>query len=772
MNVIRFNWIFIRKLAGIFVFIYLIQLVITYIYLFDKKPTLKYDYKSNRFLLLNRNYTLLDSLFGSYNVEYEHVKLSCVNFYYYKILPYYWSYILDTIIELNEQKQQINCIHLIIPWNLYELNLKHSPKLFYSFNKNKFYNLNTLINLIKSYKFYVIIKVDAYHRSDSYLDFGGLPYWLLNANSESVKDSSEDESIDENSKLNNEERFSEFFNEKYTSYLNKLVYFLNNENYFYKSIENDSNEGGPVIGILIDYDNLNLYKNIIKDVFYTNSIYDHLLVNYNIDLIYKTISLILPHDLNERRNYVNYTIIANELIVLKKLNVISNYFGDKLYEAEDSIMNHSDDELNEKLKDLLLNKNYSFILNNYHCLYNNDILNGANLVSKHSSLVYKPFSTEINMYSCYVSNKHKKTNAFYKLKTKLSKINDKIPISFQFQSTKQFYNVSLTHYLNLNNLLTALSNSLRNELVINKKNFDLNFEQFAVHEFYLNSDSATQSVQSFDSSKNNDVMFMVYKARNLTLTKGTVIKIQKYLFADYMILMCNSKQLLHLSRMDFDQHKYYMQNSQSNKEEFYEKLHHRGDTVQFKLNKNCDNLTILVENMGRLNDNTLSIKMILNEKKGLFNKFSIVYNQTDLIHDWSVYAINLEKLMLNSFIGYNSILKSISSKNSSIEYPALLYTRIDLRQMFGLVLPRDNSTFYYLSMVNWIKGVVIFNGNYLGRYWSVIGQLCTLYIPHAIINYDGINEIFVFEMHNFKNETTKLTIQLTNFNQYAPCLRD
>ena len=47
---------------------------------------------------------------------------------------------------------------------------------------------------------------------------------------------------------------------------------------------------------------------------------------------------------------------------------------------------------------------------------------------------------------------------------------------------------------------------------------------------------------------------------------------------------------------------------------------------------------------------------------------------------------------------------------------------------------------------SWSKGSVFINNFNLGRYWSSVGPLCTLFIPEFVL-YNGVNEIMIFEMH-------------------------
>ena len=212
--------------------------------------------------------------------------------------------------------------------------------------------------------------------------------------------------------------------------------------------------------------------------------------------------------------------------------------------------------------------------------------------------------------------------------------------------------------------------------------------------------------------------------------------------------------------MNYNQYYYY------DKTDFIDK-----NQMTFLLNEDCNEFHVIVENMGRINDNNLSVKKIILEKKGLFSKNSItIGNSANFIDNWVFYPVNLENLIKNSRLGYNSkweLLNIYDKTFNSLNYPTFFYTRIDLmanRELANL-LGKEKTPYLYISMINWVKGFVIFNGYYLGRYWSTMGPLCTLKLPRHIINFEGINELIVMEMHN----ASKFYVKFTNMHEYSPC---
>jgi hypothetical protein len=194
--------------------------------------------------------------------------------------------------------------------------------------------------------------------------------------------------------------------------------------------------------------------------------------------------------------------------------------------------------------------------------------------------------------------------------------------------------------------------------------------------------------------------------------------------------------------------------------------------ITFLLNEDCNEFHVIVENMGRINGDNLSVKKIMMEKKGLLSKNSITIGNTEkFIDNWVFYPVNLEDLIIKNRLGFNSkweLLNTYDKTYNSLNYPTFFYTRIDLmaNRELAILLKKEEPIYLYISMINWVKGFVIFNGYYLGRYWSTMGSLCTLKLPRHIINFDGINELIIMEMHN----SSQFYVKITNTPEYSPCL--
>ena len=132
-----------------------------------------------------------------------------------------------------------------------------------------------------------------------------------------------------------------------------------------------------------------------------------------------------------------------------------------------------------------------------------------------------------------------------------------------------------------------------------------------------------------------------------------------------------------------------------------------------------ETLTILVENMGRVN---FGPKMM--RKKGIAGRLLL----GNKIHfAWKVYPLEMNDL------GKLDYSKNVSGK--SVFY----------RGSFEL----DETADTFLRLDHFTKGFVILNGFNLGRYWE-IGPQKTLYVPASLLK-KGKNEIIVFDSDGIKS---------------------
>ncbi|CAF2757751.1 unnamed protein product [Rotaria sp. Silwood2] len=155
---------------------------------------------------------------------------------------------------------------------------------------------------------------------------------------------------------------------------------------------------------------------------------------------------------------------------------------------------------------------------------------------------------------------------------------------------------------------------------------------------------------------------------------------------------------------------------------------------QFNLPAKAENLSILVENMGRINFGP----MLDHSRKGLLGK--VLLDDKIEINEWIVHVLEFRKGTTNKN-GWSSMLTEHKTNNVLLNGPRLFFASfsIDDQQSIGDTYLKLNS--------NWSKGVAFCNGFNLGRYWN-IGPQQTLYIPAQLL-IKGLNQIQLFELYTY-----------------------
>jgi beta-galactosidase len=149
--------------------------------------------------------------------------------------------------------------------------------------------------------------------------------------------------------------------------------------------------------------------------------------------------------------------------------------------------------------------------------------------------------------------------------------------------------------------------------------------------------------------------------------------------------------------------------------------------IRISIPENGAELSILVENMGRIN-----FGPYLLDRKGITEgiRFGNQY-----LFGWTIHTLLMQDLS------------------------GLVYEKGAPRQ-------QENPSFYkgtfrvdeladtFLELKGWTKGVVFVNGFNLGRYWH-IGPQKTLYVPAPLLR-EGTNELVLFELHGVEEPVVYL----------------
>ncbi|MWV46023.1 beta-galactosidase [Paenibacillus sp. HJL G12] len=142
-------------------------------------------------------------------------------------------------------------------------------------------------------------------------------------------------------------------------------------------------------------------------------------------------------------------------------------------------------------------------------------------------------------------------------------------------------------------------------------------------------------------------------------------------------------------------------------------------TIEFEVPDKGQHLSLLVENMGRVNYGPY-----LKDSKGITEgvRFGLQF-----LSDWTMYPLPLNDLSGLEF----QALERQNAKNGPAFY----------RGEFFAEEPADT----FIRLEGWTKGIVFVNGFNLGHYWDQ-GPQKTLYVPGPLLK-QGQNEIVVFELY-------------------------
>ena len=143
-------------------------------------------------------------------------------------------------------------------------------------------------------------------------------------------------------------------------------------------------------------------------------------------------------------------------------------------------------------------------------------------------------------------------------------------------------------------------------------------------------------------------------------------------------------------------------------------------TVPIEIPKEGAFLTILVENMGRINYGPR-----MYDAKGITRGVRL---ERQFLFDWEIFNLPMDNLHQLQFQNLN---KTANERTEPRFY----------RGEFHI----DEIGDTFLELPGWTKGFVLINDFNLGRYWK-IGPQKTLYVPGPILK-EGKNEIIIFELH-------------------------
>ncbi|HHX69632.1 MAG: beta-galactosidase family protein [Miniphocaeibacter sp.] len=153
-----------------------------------------------------------------------------------------------------------------------------------------------------------------------------------------------------------------------------------------------------------------------------------------------------------------------------------------------------------------------------------------------------------------------------------------------------------------------------------------------------------------------------------------------------------------------------------------------GDDIETNIKEDSNQLDILIENMGRVN---YGHKLLADtQRKGIRTG---VMSDLHFILNWEQFVINFDLIDNIDF-----------SKKWEKNIPAFYKYKLNISN------PKDS----YIDTSKFGKGIVLVNGNNIGRFWNR-GPMDTLYIPRGFFK-EGINEIVIFETEGIYSEEINL----------------
>lgn len=372
------------------------------------------------------------------------------------------------------------------------------------------------------------------------------------------------------------------------------------------------------------------------------------------------------------------------------------------------------------LNELLTTKK-SFNINKFICLSYTGFWSGARYDELNEN--YLPISTSsFNAHGVclvdetgYLTNKYLSGLNLLKPKSQFGKNFSANKISYKLSELNEenLVEIRITHFLPYEKIV---KNLLHAPVLLNPKKNELYME-------YLNINY---------NLKTHANAYILYRLK-ANLKPGAVVFVNTKYVRDYAMLMCDYKNLL----LTIDHSK------------------KRDDSLlAIRLNFDCTEIHVLVENMGRLSNLKASEKFT-SQRKGILSKDAIYFKRTDKNSyetggsSWMINFFDFSPKFFNRIAFNSEYLNSEEFKTSNfsmLNAPLMAYAK------FNLIKTNKNQN-VYLLLKKWNKGAVFLNGYNLGRYYHN-GPLLTLYVPKSYLN-NGPNEIIVFDLHgNGRNNYT------------------
>ncbi|CAF1196218.1 unnamed protein product [Rotaria sordida] len=608
--------------------------------------------------------------------------------HYFRVLPQLWS---DRIKKM--KAAGLNTIETYVPWNIHEPQQGN-----YQFGKG-FTDLAGFLKLIHENEMFAIVRPSGYICAE--WEWGGLPSWLLRDETMRVRSNHQG------------------FLRALRNYYSRLLPILAEHQY-------NRHGTGSIIAFQIEneygsYGNDTTYLEAIRSMYIEYGLDEILLTSDGpkklaagtLDDVWATVNF--QREPREKLEYLRYFRPKHHMMITEYWTGWFDYWGGKHQTGSRTPYDAKMFEVD--LEEILLTSKEEISINFY--MFSGGTNFGFTSGAVHfPSEQYKPLVTSYD-YDAPLNEAGDPTPKYYAIRRVLEKFYSKHPDLYVLNNDHSHHNkyslptippspkkisygtIQISGYKTFDDILADDLLTITSELTNGPKSM----EKLSVN----NKSGASQG-------------FILYTAKNIvSLTKSLACKVTVTAVADNAVVLVNG-QVIFQSLPNISQ-------------------------FQFDLSDKAKNLTILVENMGRVNFGPL----LDHGRKGLLGK--VLLNDKIEIKEWIVHVLEFRKGTSN-MNNWRSMSIEYRANNFLLNGPRLFFASFFIDNQQSV-----DDTYLKLDS-KWSKGVAFCNGFNLGRYWNV-GPQRTLYIPAQLL-FKGLNQIQLFELYTYGHNLSLVDTPVIN----------
>ncbi|CAF3349499.1 unnamed protein product [Rotaria sp. Silwood1] len=580
--------------------------------------------------------------------------------------------------RIEKMKQAgLNTIETYIPWNLHEPEMGN-----YKFNEG-LTDLVSFLKLVHQHEMFTIIRPSGYICAE--WEWGGLPSWLLQDDQMRIRTTHSN------------------FIKALKNYYSVLLPILSEHQY-------NRHGQGSIIAFQIEneygsYGNDKNYLEAIRSMYIECGLNELFFTSDgSLDNVWETVNF--QRNVKENIEKLIEFRPTQHLMITEYWTGWFDYWGGKHQTGQNG--EYTAKEFEKDLEEILLNSKYEISINFYMFFGGTNFgftSGGHHFPSKN----YAPLVTSYD-YDAPLNESGDPTEKYFVIQNILKKFYEQNPQLI-------IYN----HERITDDTFEIIQPKISKKVSYGK----INIFGYKTFEQILNDDILTNQYHVYDGPLNMEQIkadnktigasqgFIVYTNNNIQnlLKQNEEHYIVITAIADNAIILANGK-VIHKSL-------------------------HTENSFRFNVPPDTSKLTIIVENMGRINYGpTLD-----HSRKGILDK--VLFNNKIELKEWTVHVLGFRQGM-SSITDWNKLTindtddKKINDLNNG---PQLFYAPFEIENEKSI---QDT---YLAFNGQWSKGVAFVNGFNIGRYWSIGPQL-TLYIPKELL-FKGFNQIQLFELYTY-----------------------